>query len=376
MNYIGTRPQEGLVLLANSTISGVTSVAFDNVFSSAYDIYFFEVYDFEIGTDGNSLHFDFTADGAVISGTINQGAYYGYPEYNFAYIPTYNNETNNLSNGNVGNAAGEGVWLFGWLVPQTANNKIMGLDMAGTDVGGITQINIQGMALESATLCNGIDFKTDSGNMAGEFRIYGLGKRFNNLKSINQANRTTNFVESNYIGNSNKTDGQGWVLVTEATATDGDSAMEFQECFSSNHDLYKIVMEDMRPSTDNQDLSFQWMVDSTAQTGEYKQTSFGQDGMGQDSSSNDSNVTGSVIAELVGTNTRESATGMLYCNPQSTNAKTMVGRAISQMADGYTRAWHSHTDYTTKTTAYNGIKFIFASGNFESGTVRIYGRQS
>jgi hypothetical protein len=46
------------------------------------------------------------------------------------------------------------------------------------------------------------------------------------------------------------------------------------------------------------------------------------------------------------------------------------------MADGYTRAWHSATDYTTKTTAYNGVKFIFASGNFESGTVRIYGRQS
>tara|TARA_Y100000310_G_C20464028_1_gene706724 strand:- start:567 stop:923 length:357 start_codon:yes stop_codon:yes gene_type:complete len=118
------------------------------------------------------------------------------------------------------------------------------------------------------------------------------------------------------------------------------------------------------------------MVDSTAQTGEYKQTSFGQDGMGQDSSSNDSDVTGSVIAENVGSETRESATGMLYCNPQSTNAKTMIGQTITQMADGYTRAWHSHTDYTTKTTAYNGIKFIFASGNFESGTVRIYGRQS
>ena len=376
MNYIGTRPQEGLVLLANSTISGVTSVAFDNVFSSEYDMYFFEIYDFEIGTDGRSLFFDFTADGSVISGTINRGGYYGYPEYNFGYIPTFNDTTAELSNGNVGNAAGEGGWSFGWLVPQTVNNKIMGYDFAGTDVGGITQINMFGMALESATVCNGIDFKTDSGNMAGEFRFYGLGKRRNKLKSINQANKTTNFVESNYIGNSNKTDGQGWALVTEASATDGDSAMEFQECFSSNYDLYKIVMEDMRPSTDNQDLSFQWMVDSTAQTGEYKQTSFAQDGMGQDSSSNDSNVTGSVVAENVGTNTRESATGMLYCNPQSTNAKTMVGQAISQMADGYTRAWHSHTDYTTKTTAYNGIKFIFASGNFESGTVRIYGRQS
>ena len=55
MKYLGTRPQEGLVLLANSTISGVTSVAFDNVFSSEYDMYFFEIYDFETGIDGKSL---------------------------------------------------------------------------------------------------------------------------------------------------------------------------------------------------------------------------------------------------------------------------------------------------------------------------------
>jgi hypothetical protein len=376
MKYLGTYPQEGLVLLANSTVSGVTSVAFDNVFSSAYDIYFFEIYDYEQATDGNSLFFDFTADGSVISGTINRGGIYDYPGYNLGWIGTWNDTVAEISNGNVGNATGEGAFLWGWLVPQTANNKIMSLEMSGVDVGGGTQHNIQGMALESATLCNGIDFKTDSGNMAGEFRFYGLGKRRNKLKSINQANRTTNFVSSHYMGASAKTDGQGWILVVEATATDDDSAMEFQECFNGKHDLYKIVMEDMRPKTDNQDLVFQWLVDSTAQTGTYTQTSFAQDGLGQDSSSNDGNVTGSVIVENVGTNTRESATGMLYCNPQSTNAKTMIGRAISQMADGYTRAWHSATDYTTKTTAYNGIKFLWASGNFETGTVRIYGRQS
>ena len=45
--------------------------------------------------------------------------------------------------------------------------------------------------------------------------------------------------------------------------------------------------------------------------------------MGQEASTYYGNVGGSVVAEAVGTNTRESATGMLYCNPQSTNAKTM-----------------------------------------------------
>ena len=376
MNYIGTRPQEGLVLLANSTISGVTSVAFDNVFSSEYDMYFFEIYDFEMATEGKLLHFDFTADGSVISGTINQGGYYGFPETQLGYIPTYNNTVSNLSNV-MGNATGEGMWNFGWIVPQTANNKMMGFDIVGTNSNGQSQFHIVGMALESATLCNGIDFKTSSGNMAGgEFRLYGLGKRLNKLKSINQANRKTNFVKSSYIGNSNKTDGQGWILVASATASDGDSAMELQECFSGKHDLYKIVFEDMRPSTDNQPLIFQWMVDSTAQTGAYKQTSYEQDGMGQEASTYYANITGSVVAEAVGTNTRESATGMLYSNPQSTNAKTMIGQTITQMADGYTRAWYSHTDYTTKTTPYNGVKFLFGVGNFESGTARIYGRQS
>jgi len=380
MNYIGTRPQEGLVLLANSTVSGVTSVAFDNVFSSEYDIYFFEIYDYEQGIDGNSLFFDFTADGSVISGTINRGGFYQYSEYDFAYLPTWNDTVAEISGtGNVGNASGEGVWLFGWIVPQTANNKMMGLEVAGMDAGGIIQHNIQGMTLESATLCNGLDFKTDSGNMSGEFRIYGLGKRLNNLKSINQANRKTNFVESNYIGNSNKTDGQGWVLITEATASDGASSMEFQNCFSSKHDLYRIVAEDMRPSTDKKNLFFYWLVDSTPQTGTYNTAYWYQDGLGQSDSGQVGDQSIAILTNNTGTDTRESATSIFHCNPQSTNAKSLIGKGIGQMSsdnDSRTRTWHSISDYTTKTTAYNGIRFYWSSGNFESGTVRIYGRQS
>jgi len=379
MKYLGTRPQEGLVLLANSTISGVTSVAFDNVFSSEYDMYFFEIYDFETGIDGKSLFFDFTADGSVISGTINRGGFYQYSQYDLGYIGTFNDTNAEMGNSNVGNATGEGAYHFGWLVPQTANNKILAGESAGVDVGGLIQHDIRGYALESATLCNGIDFKTDSGNMAGEFRLYGLGKRRNKLKSINQANRTTNFVESNYIGNSNKTDGQGWILVASATASDGDSAMEFQNCFSSKYDLYRIVAEDMRPSDDKKNLFFQWMVDSTAQTGTYNSAYFYQDGLGQSQSGQVGNQALAILSNGTGTDNRESSTSIFHCNPQSTNAKSLMGKGIGQMSSdesSRTRTWHSISDYATKTTPYNGIKFYWSAGNFESGTVRIYGRQS
>ena len=155
--------------------------------------------------------------------------------------------------------------------------------------------------------------------------------------------------------------------------------MEFQNCFSSNYDLYRIVAEDMRPSTDKKNLLFQWMVDSTAQTGTYNSAYFYQDGLGQSQSGQVGNQSIAILSNNTGTDVRESATSIFHCNPQSTNAKSLMGKGIGQMSsdnDSRTRTWHSISDYATKTTAYNGIKFYWSAGNFESGTVRIYGRQS
>jgi len=53
----------------------------------------------------------------------------------------------------------------------------------------------------------------------------------------------------------------------------------------------------------------------------------------------------------------------------------MSYRSITQRADTYTR-------YQTGAIAYNdatvmtGIKFLWTSGNFESGTIKIYGVQA
>ena len=57
--------------------------------------------------------------------------------------------------------------------------------------------------------------------------------------------------------------------------------------------------------------------------------------------------------------------------------KWLIQRGIGQMSsdnDSRTRSWKSATSYAS-TSAYNGIRFYWSSGNFESGKVRIYGKQ-
>ena len=376
MNYIGTDPREGMVLLADTTASDDSALNFDGIFTNKYDIYFIDIYDLEAGTDDNALEFSLRASGSAI-GSTNRGKWWAWTDKTGG--SSANNGTSDDVHTGVGNATGEGSFIRGWIVPYTANEKMLKFEAGLELADGTHQFSESNFLLSSATLCDGIGFEMSGGNIgSGKFRIYGLSKIPNSVKSINQSDRQSNFVTSNYIGDSNTTDGQGWILTAESTASDGVSSMECQNCFSSKYDMYKITVEDMRPSTDKKNLLFQWLDDASAQSSvDYQTLYWYEDGLGETGTGLVENQTIAILSNNTGTDTRESATGTFYCNPMSTNDKWLIQRGIGQMSsddDSRTRSWKSATSYAS-TTAFNGIKFLWSAGNFESGKVRIYGKQ-
>ena len=377
MNYIGTAPREGMALIAETTASNDSAVNFDGVFNNTYNHYFIEILDCDAGTDDVALEFSLRNGGSAITGSTKRGKWWGFTDTTGGSSAT--NGTSDDVHTGVGNATGEGSFIRGWIVPYTANEKIVKFEAGLELADGTHQFSESNFSLSTATLCDGIGFEMNSGNInGGTFRIYGLNKQLNKIKSINQANRTTNFVNSNYIGDSAKTDGQGWVLTAESTASDGDSNMEFQNCFSSEYDMYKITVEDFRPSTDKKNLFFYWMDDASAQTGTYQTLYWHEDSLGSTGVDLVENQNIAILSNNTGTDGRESATGTFYCNPMSSTInKWLIQRGIGQMSsdnESRTRSWKSATSYAS-TSAFNGIRFYWSAGNFESGKVRIYGKQ-
>ena len=372
MKYIGTHPREGLVLLAETNISSNTAqVAFDGVFSDVYDVYYIEIYNLVAQTNDHAFEMQFTNGGSAISGTIKRSTRWSFTDTTGGSNAT-NGSSDDVTTG-LGTDTGEHAFITGWIVPHTTNEKFAKFELMHQLADG-TNIRITPTYfLSSATKCDGIDFEMSTDNIAsGDFRIYGLAKEFNPIKSLKQSRKNINFVEDNYIGDVSLGTG-GWDHITTSIASDDDSSITLQNCFA-NYDLYKITVHDMKPKTDDQDLSFQWMIDSTAQEGTYKSARYFQDGLGQATTTLQENQSDSVLMDAVGTDARESGVATYYCNPNSTKDRYLFGRGAFKMEDGYGRAWSSGTSYDS-TSAFNGIKFVWASGNFESGKVSIYGRK-
>jgi len=378
MQYMGTHPYEGMVLIAETTASNDSAVNFDGVFSNKYDHYFIEVLDCDAVSNDTSFEFLLRASGSTITGDTKRGKWWAFTDTTGG--SSANNGTSDDVHTGVGSDTGEGSFIRGWIVPYTANEKMVKFEAGLELADGTHQFSESNFTLSTATLCDGIGFSMNTGNInGGTFRIYGLNKVLNGIKSINQSDRQSNFVTSNYIGDSAKADGQGWVLTAESTASDDDSTMEFQNCFSSKYDMYKITVEDMRPKTDKKNLLFQWLDDASAQSSVNYQTLYWhEDGLGQTGVGLVENQTIAILSNNTGTDTRESATGTFYCNPMSSTIdKWLIQRGIGQMSsddNSRTRSWKSATSYAS-TTAFNGIKFLWSAGNFESGKVRIYGKQ-
>ena len=381
MNYLGTDPREGATLVASSDItSNTASVSLTGIFDPEV-MYFIHVLDFRPNNNQRSLQYRWLDDsGAISIPNYQEGGRYGYSGGGGSTGNTYAANRSAYVNlvGGVGSASDEHGMLELWCVPNTANEKLAMMNGAyhtGDDEVYVG-VFVQGGRLNtSATRATGIEFVVDS-NTGGHqlnnatIRVYKLGTSVNRIKSLSN-NPQDNWVKSNYIGGSIK--GQGWVKVAELTAADGDSALDFEDCFTSNYKRYVIIGTDCRPSSDSKNLFFQYRDASGLNTGTYVSSFFSADANGGSGSGHADDQSNSLIMNNIGTNGNEAGHFTCFLDPITTNTpKIMNFRSIGQMADTTTRYITGNVNYNDG-TVMTGIKWYWSSGNWESGTIKIYG---
>jgi hypothetical protein len=267
-----------------------------------------------------------------------------------------------------------------WCVPNTANEKMAMFKTnwhRGTeeDYGSLY---VRGSRLNSsATRAEGIEFVCGA-NTGGEeinnvsIRVYKLGTKVNPLRSLKRRH-TDNWVNSNYIGGAIK--GQGWAKVAQITASDGDSALDFEDVFTSNYKRYVITGTDCRPSTADKHLYFQYRDASGLNTGTYNSTYWIAYANGYSGSIQSDDAAIPLVLGSVGTINNEAGHFVSFLDPISTNTPKFLSYRSIQQHSGGVKA----TGYITGAVAYNdatvmtGIKWYWSSGNWESGTIKIYG---
>jgi len=382
MNYLGTHPLEGGTLVASSNItSNTSSVSLTGIFDPEV-MYFIDVMDFRPNNNQRSLQYRWldSSDNAISITNYHESGLYGYSGGGGSTGNVYAANRSAYVNliGGVGNASDEHGMLQMWCVPNTANEKLA--MMSGGYHTGDDEVYVglfvHGSRLNtSATRATGIEFVVDS-NTGGHqinnvsIRVYKLGTSVNPLKSLGHR-QEDNWVKSNYLGSSPK--GQGWAKVAEITAADGDSALDFTDVLTSNYKRYVITGTDCRPASDNQTLLFKYRDASGLNAGTYYASFHSSYANGETSQEHADDIEQSSPIRNIGTNGNEGGHFVSFLDPVTSNTpKFMSFRSVQQRADTTTR-------YLTGSIAYNdatvmtGINFYWVSGNWESGTIKIYG---
>ena len=382
MNYLGTHPLEGGTLVASSDItSNTASVSLTGIFEPEV-MYFIHVMDFRPNNNQRSMQYRWLDDSGAISITnYHEGGKYGYSGGGGSTGNTYAANRSAYVNlvGGVGNASDEHGMFELWCVPNTANEKMammQGSFHSGDDEVYTSNFVVGSRLNTSATRATGIEFVVDS-NSGGHqlnnatIRVYKLGTKVNPLRSLKRRH-TDNWVNSNYIGGSIK--GQGWTKVAEITASDGDSALDFTDVFTSNYKRYVITGTDCRPATDNKNLIFQYRDASGLNSDvDYVSSFFSADANGSTGSGHADDQTVGLVLNNIGNTGNEVGHFTCFLDPiNALTPKHLMYRSVSQMADTYTRYITGHVAYNDA-TVMTGIKWYWSSGNWESGTIKIYG---
>ena len=382
MNYLGTHPLEGATLVSSTDItSNTASVSLTGIFDPEV-MYFIHAIDYRPKNNQRTLMYRWLDDSGAISFTNMQesGLYGGSGGAGSSGGVYSTNRTGGYTNFGSGTGNGSDEHGMGemWCVPNTANEKLAfcSFSLHGGADESYWGYFVQASRLNSsATRATGIEFVCDN-NSGGHqinnvsIRVYKLGTKINPLRSLKRRH-TDNWVKSNYIGGVVK--GQGWTKVAQMTAADGDSALDFTDVFTSDYKRYVITGTDCRPSTDSKNLIFQYRDASGLNSSTYVSTFHSSDANGSTGQGHADDQTVGLILNNVGTNGNEAGHFTCFLDPiTSLTPKHLMYRSVAQMADTTTR-------YITGQVAYNdatvmtGIKWYWSSGNWESGTIKIYG---
>ena len=153
---------------------------------------------------------------------------------------------------------------------------------------------------------------------------------------------------------------------------------------NSTYPIYKFEFIGIHPQTDNVDFSFNLSVDTGSNYNVSKtSTNFasfhdegdGDAGLGYESSLDLANGTGEqIIYHNTGNDNDQAASGELFLyNPSSTAfVKNFMATSNGPQHSNVT-ANHFVGGYGNTTSAIDGIRFKFDSGNIDSGIIKLYG---
>jgi len=168
-----------------------------------------------------------------------------------------------------------------------------------------------------------------------------------------------------------------WALISTQTIPGGATYIDMDDVFSATYKNYLLVYTSVNPATDGEDLLIQVKTAAGLVNG-------GSDyvyGLGQiasNASISSANNTGNSYYRLnnsgVGNQAAESASGtVVFYDPRSTTFyHNMQGMSAALSTGVDALSWWSVGTAKT-TTALTGLRFLTASGNLDSGVLKLYG---
>ena len=177
--------------------------------------------------------------------------------------------------------------------------------------------------------------------------------------------------------------GGALTLISEQTAS-ASASISFTSGIDSTYPSYKFEFINMHPSTDNVAFQYNGSTDGGSNYNVIKtSTAFYGYHKEDDTDTTLAYSTGSDLAQEisfqplvfgVGNDTDEQCSGFLHLfNPSSTTfVKHWISHVPGHSYQSYIYDWRT-AGYMNTTSAINAVQFKFASGNIDSGTIKLYG---
>jgi len=170
--------------------------------------------------------------------------------------------------------------------------------------------------------------------------------------------------------------GSSGAMVLLASATASSSAdVTFDNVFTADYDVYQIVICDIAPATDNVQPRWTLRASGADMTDTYRWGSYSTNAAAAGSlalGNQNSTVGWSYNTNNLGNAANESINGVMHVWPRSASWKrfTFLVNAETTATAG---SWITGGGRMESTTAADGIKLTFSTGNVASGKIYIYG---
>ena len=169
--------------------------------------------------------------------------------------------------------------------------------------------------------------------------------------------------------------GGAWEYISGSTAS-SSSTIDFTG-LSSSYIEYMVVLTDVHSSADFPDMYFRTSTDngSTWDSGstDYGYAGFHRSWAGGSIGANSTGAAQILIARELGTNTNEHINGIVHIfNPSGTEYTMVRSTLVHHNYDGV--LWRAEVaGQRTSAADVDGIRFLLSSGNFVSGSFKLYG---